>query len=109
MVSLFGRVRDDWIASDLAGWLAPNRIYPGVAEAVKEALAGGDEVYVVTTKQVLRPLALTSLVWRRHHWHWQALNGHHVFISRPGQHDWIGSLGARADHLTRWTAPRHHS
>ncbi|KIZ05430.1 hypothetical protein MNEG_2528 [Monoraphidium neglectum] len=51
LVTLFGRVRDDWIASDLAGWLAPNRIYPGVADAVRAALAGGDEVYVVTTKQ----------------------------------------------------------
>lgn len=51
MVTLFGRVRDEWIASDLAGWLAPNRIYPRVAEAVRGALAGGDEVYVVTTKQ----------------------------------------------------------
>jgi hypothetical protein len=54
MVSLFGRVRDEWIASDLAGWLAPNRIYPGVADAVRAALAGGDEVYVVTTKQARR-------------------------------------------------------
>jgi hypothetical protein len=52
LVTLFGRVRDEWIADDLAGWLAPNRIYPGVAEAVRGALAGGDEVYVVTTKQV---------------------------------------------------------
>lgn len=51
-MTLFGSVRDDWIATDLAGWLAPNRIYPGVAEAVKSALAGGDEVYIVTTKQV---------------------------------------------------------
>lgn len=51
LVKLFGSVRDEWIAADLAGWLAPNRIYPGVAEAVRAALAGGDEVYVVTTKQ----------------------------------------------------------
>ncbi|KAI8469636.1 MAG: hypothetical protein J3K34DRAFT_454173 [Monoraphidium minutum] len=51
MVHAFGRVRDDWIAADLAGWLAPNRIYPGVADAMRAALAGGDEVYIVTTKQ----------------------------------------------------------
>ncbi|GBF95946.1 hypothetical protein Rsub_08069 [Raphidocelis subcapitata] len=51
LVTLFGRVRDEWIAADLPGWLAPNRIYPGVADAVKASLAGGDEVYVVTTKQ----------------------------------------------------------
>lgn len=55
MVELFGRVRDDWIAADLAGWLAPNRIYDGVADPVRTALAA-HHVYIVTTKQV-RPRA----------------------------------------------------
>jgi hypothetical protein len=50
-VSLFGQVRDDWIRDDLAGWLAPNRIYEGVGPAVKGAMQR-DEVYIVTTKQV---------------------------------------------------------
>ncbi|KAK9815572.1 hypothetical protein WJX72_006066 [[Myrmecia] bisecta] len=50
MVALFGSTRDDWIAKDLAGWLAPNRIYPGVAEALQRALQQ-EEVYIVTTKQ----------------------------------------------------------
>jgi hypothetical protein len=50
-VSLFGSVRDGWIAEDLAGWLAPNQIYPGVADAVRQA-PQHDDVYVVTTKQV---------------------------------------------------------
>ena len=54
LVALFGSVRDEWMAADLASWLAPNRIYPGVADAVRAALAGGDEVYIVTTKQVGR-------------------------------------------------------
>jgi hypothetical protein len=53
LVNLFGSVRDNWIAEDLAGWLAPNRIYPGVAEAVRSTLSSSDtEVYIVTTKQV---------------------------------------------------------
>jgi hypothetical protein len=51
LVDLFGRVRDEWIARDLDDWLSPNRIYPGVAEALKD-LMGRDEVYIVTTKQV---------------------------------------------------------
>ena len=53
LVRLFGRVRDEWIAADAAGWLAPNRIYDGVAPAVAASLASAprDEVYVVTTKQ----------------------------------------------------------
>jgi len=50
MVELFGSVRDDWIAQDLAGWLAPNRIYDGVVAPVKDAMTH-DEVYIVTTKQ----------------------------------------------------------
>lgn len=50
LVELFGKVRDDWIAADLAGWLAPNRIYDGVAAPVKAAMTR-NEVYIVTTKQ----------------------------------------------------------
>lgn len=38
------------MAADLDGWLAPNRIYPGVAEAM-QALMQQHEVYIVTTKQ----------------------------------------------------------
>jgi hypothetical protein len=59
MVELFGSVRDDWIAADLQGWLAPNRIYDGVSSAVAASMARGDEVYIVTTKQV------SERVWQR--------------------------------------------
>lgn len=38
------------MASDLEGWLAPNRIYPGVADCMK-SLMSSHEVYIVTTKQ----------------------------------------------------------
>lgn len=51
LVDVFGATRDEWIAADLEGWLAPNRIYPGVADAVK-GLMLTQEVYIVTTKQV---------------------------------------------------------
>ncbi|GLC38636.1 hypothetical protein PLESTB_000454800 [Pleodorina starrii] len=50
MVDLFGRVRDEWIAADLDGWLAPNRIYEGVADPVRAAMSR-HELYIVTTKQ----------------------------------------------------------
>ena len=43
-------MRDEWIAEDLAGWLAPNRIYDGVSAPVKRAREH-HELYVVTTKQ----------------------------------------------------------
>jgi hypothetical protein len=51
LVHLFGGARDEWMAADMEGWLAPNRIYPGVADAVR-ALMQQHEVYIVTTKQV---------------------------------------------------------
>lgn len=50
LVDLFGSTRDNWIATDLEGWLAPNRIYPGVADCMN-ALMADHEVYIVTTKQ----------------------------------------------------------
>lgn len=50
LVELFGSTRDQWMAADLDGWLAPNRIYPGVADAMT-ALMTYHEVYIVTTKQ----------------------------------------------------------
>jgi hypothetical protein len=49
-VHLFGTVRDEWIAEDLDGWLRANAIYPGVADAVREAMED-NELYIVTTKQ----------------------------------------------------------
>lgn len=57
LVELFGSVRDDWIKTDLHGWLDANEIYPGIAED----LAGAqqcNELYIVTTKQVLDSLGL---------------------------------------------------
>ncbi len=56
LVQLFQDVRDNWIKEDLAGWLAPNRIYDGVAQPVAHAQQR-DEVYIVTTKMV-RSLSL---------------------------------------------------
>jgi hypothetical protein len=50
-VELFGSTRDEWIKEDLAGWLAPNRIYDGVP-AVLNRLREQAELYIVTTKQV---------------------------------------------------------
>ena len=59
MVEAFGRIRDDWIRDDFDGWLAPNALYPGVAEAVKKAQARSDaEVKIVTTKQGRFALAI---------------------------------------------------
>ncbi|KAI3856164.1 hypothetical protein MKX03_027746 [Papaver bracteatum] len=48
LVELFGKVRDEWIDSDLSSWIGANRLYPGVSEALKFA---SSRVYIVTTKQ----------------------------------------------------------
>jgi len=51
MVDLFGYTRDNWMKEDLEGWLAPNKIFPGLSESMPKLL-DKSEVYIVTTKQV---------------------------------------------------------
>ena len=52
MVAGYGKIRDDWMAADLNGWLAPNLVYPGVAEACIAAETSTHcDVFIVTTKQ----------------------------------------------------------
>ena len=58
LVERFGAARDEWIREDLDGWLAPNRIYDGVADALR-SLKGREDVYIVTTKQARRLAPLT--------------------------------------------------
>eukprot|EP00241_Pyramimonas_parkeae_P012464 CAMPEP_0114246426 /NCGR_PEP_ID=MMETSP0058-20121206/12454_1 /TAXON_ID=36894 /ORGANISM="Pyramimonas parkeae, CCMP726" /LENGTH=264 /DNA_ID=CAMNT_0001359607 /DNA_START=239 /DNA_END=1033 /DNA_ORIENTATION=+ len=61
MVDLFGKTRDDWIATDFTGWLAPNEFYPGVVDATKAAIANAMcETYIVTTKQARFTSALMN-------------------------------------------------
>ncbi|XP_076948676.1 uncharacterized protein LOC143621029 [Bidens hawaiensis] len=48
LIDLFGKVRDDWLENDLTTWMAANRFYPGVPDALKFA---SSELYMVTTKQ----------------------------------------------------------
>ena len=45
------RVRDAWIAEDVAGWLASHRFYPGVIERLRGLAGGPVRVVVVTTKE----------------------------------------------------------
>lgn len=45
-------LRDEWIAGDLAGWLALHRFYPGVVEKMRSLLeAQSPRFYIVTTKE----------------------------------------------------------
>jgi len=44
-------VRDDWIASDLPGWLEMHRFYPGVVERLTRTIAAGVGVTIATTKE----------------------------------------------------------
>ena len=63
MVKLFGSTRDEWIADDPQGWLAPNRIFEGLPSALR-LLLDRAEVYIVTTKQVPRVHRVSDLTFR---------------------------------------------
>jgi phosphoglycolate phosphatase-like HAD superfamily hydrolase len=44
-------LRDEWIATDLDGWLSLHRFYPGVVEKIKLTLASAVKLYIITTKE----------------------------------------------------------
>ncbi|MBE9124982.1 MULTISPECIES: HAD family hydrolase [unclassified Coleofasciculus] len=44
-------VRDEWIATDLEGWLKLHRFYPGVIERVQKTLETSTQLFIVTTKE----------------------------------------------------------
>ena len=44
-------LRDEWIATDLEGWLSLHKFYPGVIERLKLTLASGVQLFIVTTKE----------------------------------------------------------
>lgn len=43
--------RDEWITTDLGGWLSLHKFYPGVVEKIKLTLDSGVKLYIVTTKE----------------------------------------------------------
>ena len=54
LVALFGEMRDEMIVEDEEAWVKANRLYDGVADALKAAFAddhGAVDVWIVTTKQ----------------------------------------------------------
>ncbi|AFW93966.1 MULTISPECIES: HAD family hydrolase [Nostocales] len=44
-------LRDEWIQTDLNGWLSLHRFYPGVIERLKITLKSERQLYIVTTKE----------------------------------------------------------
>ncbi|MCZ2201913.1 HAD hydrolase-like protein [Cylindrospermopsis raciborskii] len=44
-------LRDQWISTDLDGWLALHRFYPGVIERLKVTIDSEVELFIVTTKE----------------------------------------------------------
>jgi phosphoglycolate phosphatase-like HAD superfamily hydrolase len=44
-------LRDEWIATDLNGWLSLHKFYPGVIERLKMTLVNGVQLFIVTTKE----------------------------------------------------------
>ncbi|XP_062000022.1 uncharacterized protein LOC133717341 [Rosa rugosa] len=48
LANLYVKVRDEWKVQDLKTWIGANRLYPGVADALKSATS---TIYIVTGKQ----------------------------------------------------------
>ncbi|MFM7365512.1 MAG: HAD family hydrolase [Cuspidothrix sp.] len=44
-------LRDEWIKSDLDGWLGLHKFYPGVIQRLKIILESATQLYIVTTKE----------------------------------------------------------
>jgi phosphoglycolate phosphatase-like HAD superfamily hydrolase len=44
-------LRDEWIATDLQGWLSLHKFYPSIIEKIKLTLASEVELFIVTTKE----------------------------------------------------------
>ena len=44
-------IRDEWIASDLNGWLSLHRFYPGIVEKLQQVTASQVKPYIITTKE----------------------------------------------------------
>lgn len=47
----YGEIRDDWIGSKPDNWLAASPPFPGVPDLLNAMIAGGAEVFIITTKQ----------------------------------------------------------
>jgi phosphoglycolate phosphatase-like HAD superfamily hydrolase len=44
-------LRDEWIENDLEDWMSLHRFYPGVADRIRNMIASGIKIYIVTTKE----------------------------------------------------------
>lgn len=45
------KIRDEWIATDLDGWLSLHRFYPGIVEKIKATVDSTTNLYIITTKE----------------------------------------------------------
>lgn len=45
------QVRDQWIETDLSGWLSLHQFYPGVIDRIQPLIESAVAVYIITTKE----------------------------------------------------------
>ena len=45
------QIRDEWIATDLSGWLSLHRFYPGAIEQLQSLLKSSVKLKIITTKE----------------------------------------------------------
>lgn len=51
LITMFSDIRDNWIAEDLQDWLGWHKFFPGVLEALSQALKSDYHLLIMTTKQ----------------------------------------------------------
>lgn len=51
LITQLDEVRDNWIHSDLEGWLKLHQFYPGVIKKISEVIISSTLLYIVTTKE----------------------------------------------------------
>ncbi len=51
LLARFDAARDAWIRTDMRGWLASNRFYPGIAERLRVIVQSDASIFVITTKE----------------------------------------------------------
>ncbi|MBE9166385.1 HAD hydrolase-like protein [Pleurocapsales cyanobacterium LEGE 06147] len=44
-------IRDNWIDTDLEGWLQLHRFYPGIIKRLQQILVSPTQLYIITTKE----------------------------------------------------------
>ena len=69
MMHQLDHVRDQWIETDLSGWLSLHRFYPGIIQRLNQVIQSSTQLVIITTKEgrfVRQLLQQGGLHWPNH-------------------------------------------